>query len=254
MPPATRPLRKSGTPSQCSQLGPMGMKRSPNCCFSSSIDPITGRPSCSRFQVGLCRISSSGTLWSGRRRIGIHDIDVIRKADGLGRAVVKHDVEVLGIHQAADDGMQRAHHLGHVVFGARLFGDGIQRPLQSLGQGQARNRLVQATGFGQLAQPRVRQAAKPGAATRPAARAGAGPGSRGSERAIPAGLRRGRWPGPGQDCRPSGASEADRLTPKLAEHEFANFHHGGCVVRVEKLFDRAVRAARSRATTGGGEE
>ena len=98
----------------------------------------------------------------GWRGVGVGDVDVIRKADGVGGRVIQHDVEIFRVHQAADDGMQRMHHLGHVVSGAGLFGDRVERALQPLGQRQTRNGFIQTAGFGQLAQPGIGQSSQPG--------------------------------------------------------------------------------------------
>ncbi len=97
-----------------------------------------------------------------RRRLLVDRIDVIRKAHAVRRRVVQEDVEVLRVHQHADDGVQRLHHLGHVVRGAGQFGDGIERALQALGHGQARDGLIQAAGFTQLAQAGSGKPSQPG--------------------------------------------------------------------------------------------
>ena len=101
-------------------------------------------------------------LLVGRGWFGVHRVDVIRKTDAVGGDVVQHDVEVFRIHQAAQDAVQRAHQFGHVVFGAGLLGNRVKRPLQPLRLRQPRDRVVEAAGFSQLAQPGVGDAPEPG--------------------------------------------------------------------------------------------
>jgi hypothetical protein len=98
----------------------------------------------------------------GQRRVLVHGVDVVREAHAVGGRVVQGDVEIFRVHQAAENAVQRVHHLGHVVFGAGLVGDGVERALQALGHGQAGDGLVQARSLGQLAQAGGGHAAQPG--------------------------------------------------------------------------------------------
>ena len=119
------------------------------------------------------------------RRIVVEGVDEVGETHRAALRVVQHDEEVLGVHEAADDAVQRRHHVAHVVLGARLLGDGVERPLESLGQGQAGDRLVEVGRLGQLAQ------AGPGQAAQPADHVGPGGGilfRRGQEQGAP-GLR-----------------------------------------------------------------
>ncbi len=97
-----------------------------------------------------------------RGRLLVHGVDVVRKTHRVGGRVVQRDVEIFRVHQAAENGVQRMHHLGHVVLGARLVGDSVKRTLQPFGQGQPRDRLVQSRGFGELAQACCCESPQPG--------------------------------------------------------------------------------------------
>ena len=60
-------------------------------------------------------------------------------AQGVARHVVQGDVEVLGIHQAADDSVQGLVDLGQIQVGAGQVGDRKQGALQALGLFQIRS-------------------------------------------------------------------------------------------------------------------
>jgi hypothetical protein len=176
-----------------------------------------------------------------RGRVGIGDVDVIGEADGVGGGVVQHDVEVFRVHQAADDGMQRAHHLGHVVFGAGLFGDRVQRALQPFGQRQARDRLVQAAGFGQLAQADVGQPAQPvQAVAHDLGQRQVGPFEHQGARALRI-LGQFHLPGQRSGLLVHASPTQAAMDAEIAQHEFADFHHAGGVGRFEQPFDRRVQ-------------
>jgi hypothetical protein len=70
----------------------------------------------------------------------------VQEADGLALRVEAHDVEVLRVHQAADDLVQARQHLGGAVVGTGDVGDREQRALQALGAGQALDVDLQALG------------------------------------------------------------------------------------------------------------
>nr|WP_246120659.1 hypothetical protein [Luteimonas granuli] len=65
------------------------------------------------------------------------DIDEIQQLEGVGGRVAQDDVEVLRVHQRADDVVDAAQHFGHVEAGHRQLGNGEQRALQLFGVLQA---------------------------------------------------------------------------------------------------------------------
>ena len=77
----------------------------------------------------------------------IHLVDEIQEAHRLVVRVVQHDVEVLGVHQLADDPVQAAQHVLQLQAAAGEIGDLVQRLLQPFGAMQrvdaARGQLQQ---------------------------------------------------------------------------------------------------------------
>ena len=82
-----------------------------------------------------------------RRHIGIGDVDEIREAHAVRRAVVENDVEILRVHQAADDLVHRAQHVEHVATAVGLIGDRVKRALQAFGLFETRDRSLQHLDF-----------------------------------------------------------------------------------------------------------
>ena len=183
-----------------------------------------------------------------RWRVAVGDVDVVGKADGIGDGVVQHDVEIFRVHQAADDGMQRAHHFGHVVFGAGLFGNRIQRALQPLGQRKARDRLVQAAGFSQLTQPRLGQPTQPCQLI--PQRLGGGQLGRFKQqraRALRV-LRQHQLPRRGRLAQRPPVQPA--MDAQMAQCRFAQLHHAGGVHRFEEPLYRSLQGRALPARDG----
>ena len=65
--------------------------------------------------------------WIGE--VGVDVVDAVRPVDQLPLLVVDGDVEVLGVHELADDLVDRPVELLHVLSGARQLGDAVQRVL-----------------------------------------------------------------------------------------------------------------------------
>ena len=64
--------------------------------------------------------------------VGIDLVDVIGEADQLPLLVVERDVEVVRVHQLADDGVHRPVELLQVLRRARELGDAVERGLHLL--------------------------------------------------------------------------------------------------------------------------
>ena len=69
----------------------------------------------------------------GVGRVGIELVDVERPVDQLPPVVVERDVEVVRVHEPADDAVYRRVELLHVVGGARRLGDAVEGVLDLLG-------------------------------------------------------------------------------------------------------------------------
>ncbi len=66
-------------------------------------------------------------------QVGVDRVDVVREVDGLPLVVVQRDVRVLGVHQLADDAVNRRVERRHVVGGTGRRGDPVQRGLDLFG-------------------------------------------------------------------------------------------------------------------------
>nr|WP_245156274.1 hypothetical protein [Lysobacter solisilvae] len=84
-------------------------------------------------------------------------IGEVHEAQRVAFGRVERDVEILGVHQLADDVVQALEQAGHVAVGAGHVRDGEQRALQLLGAGRHRDRAAQAEQGGQLGQPALGQ-------------------------------------------------------------------------------------------------
>jgi hypothetical protein len=67
------------------------------------------------------------------RNVEVHGIDVIREVDRLATIVVQGDVEVVGVHECRDRGVDLAVERLQVARGGRRFGDPVKRGLHLLG-------------------------------------------------------------------------------------------------------------------------
>ena len=135
MTPTVRPSAFNGTPSHSSAS-----------CPRISISPFLARAmNFFRFQMlraamtkHVCRCSACLANAKGIPRvrvgnIGINLVAVEREVDQLPFFVVQRDVEVVRVHQLADDLVDLGVERGHVLGGARRLGDAIQGGLDLLG-------------------------------------------------------------------------------------------------------------------------
>ena len=79
----------------------------------------------------------------GGQILVIHAVDEIQEADAVRDRIVQRDVEILGVHEFADNAVQPAQHVRHVEVGPHHVGNREQRALELLGLRQLRHRVVQ---------------------------------------------------------------------------------------------------------------
>ena len=76
-------------------------------------------------------------------------IHEIQESQAVRFRSMQRDEEILGVHEAADDAVDAAHHLGHVEFGTGHRRDREQRTLHVLGALDALHRTLEAFHFEQ---------------------------------------------------------------------------------------------------------
>ena len=90
----------------------------------------------------------AGDFFVRIRADGVLAVGEVDEAHRVRFRRVAHDVEVLGVHQPADDFVQAAHHRGGVFAGAGQVGNREQGALQALGPAQAFDVHPQALDLG----------------------------------------------------------------------------------------------------------
>ena len=83
---------------------------------------------------GAGRLADADRIPGGRvREVGVDRVDVVREVDRLALGVVQRDVEVLDIHESADDAVDGGVERRQVLRRAGRVGDAQERVLHALG-------------------------------------------------------------------------------------------------------------------------